>query len=169
VVPGEGARASDAGEILKRAKAEVPDIRSRYGITELRPRRTATGDIIFEIPGADAARKADDLAALLRRHAQEVAGVRVVRPIRRVDLRISGLEPTVTPHDVARVLSDFAPGCDVEDIRVGTIRVAKGGCHTVWVRAPAVAGVPAAEAGKVRIGWSDAKVVLLKGRPLRCF
>jgi len=127
VVPGGGARASDAGEILRRAKAEVPDVRSRYGITELRPRRTATGDIIFEIPGADAARKADDLAALLRKHAQEVAGVRVVRPIRKVDLRISGLEPIVTPQDVARVLSDFAPGCDVEDIRVGTIRVAKGG------------------------------------------
>jgi len=101
VVPGGGARTSDPSDILRRAKAEVPDITSRYGITELRPRRTATGDILLEIPGADASRKADDLAAFLRKHARDVAGVRVVRPVRRVELRIAGLDSTVTPEDVA--------------------------------------------------------------------
>jgi len=169
IVPGGGARTSDPCDILRRARAEVPDIRSRYGIKELRSRRTTTGDILLEIPGADASRRADELAALLRKHAEDVPGVKVVRPVRRVELRISGLEPTVTTEEVARAVSDFAPGCDAEDIRVGTIREARSRGGSVWVQAPAIAGVPAAEAGKIKIGWVGATVVLLKGRPLRCF
>jgi len=135
----------------------------------LRPRRTATGDFLFEIPGADASQRADDLAAFLGRHARDVPGVRVVRPVRRVELRIVGLDPSLTAEDVANAISGFAPGCDAEEIRVGTIRESRGRCGSAWVQAPAIAGVPAAEAGNIKVGWCTARVDLLKGRPLRCF
>jgi len=169
VVPGGGARTSDPCDILRRVRAEVPDISSRYGIRELRPRRTATGDFIFEIPGAEASRKADELAALLRKHAKDVPGVRVVRPVRRVEFRVVGLDPSLTTEDVAKAIIGFAPECDAEEIRVGTIRESRGRCGSAWVQAPAIAGVPAAEAGTIKVGWSSARVVLLKGRPLRCY
>jgi len=169
IVPGGDATAATVTDVFRRVQAEVPDVRARLGIKAIRPKRAATGDLLLEIPGAEAPRKADDLAALLREHIEEGEGVRITRPVRRVDLRISELEDTISPADIARAVSEFGAGFCADDIRVGRIRRGRDGLGTAWVQAPAVVGVPAAEAKKIRIGWTDARVTLLKGRPIRCF
>jgi len=169
VVPGGDATAATTNAILKRGMEEVPDARARFGIKTIRPRKTATGVLLLEIPGEDSARKADELASFLRGMVGEGAGVRITRPAKRVDLRLTGLSKPVTPRMVAEAISGFGAGCSADEVRVGAFRNAKGNRYcTCWVQAPAVAGVPAAEAGKVRLGWYEANVTLLKGRPLRC-
>jgi len=169
VVPGGPATASTVNDILKRVQTEIPNLRTRIGIRKIRPRRAATGDLLMEIPGADASHKADELAALLREHIGEAEGVKVTRPVRRVDLRIVGMVDAISPRDIAEAISAYSDKCCPEDVRVGPIRTDRNGMNTVWVQAPAIAGVPAAEAREIQIGIFDLRVVLLKGRPTRCF
>jgi len=146
IVPGGDPTAATVTDVFRRVQAEVPDVRARLGIKAIRLKRATTGDLLLEIPGAEAPRKADDLAALLREHIEEGEGVRITRPVRRVDLRISELEDTISPADIARAVSEFGAGFCADDIRVGRIRRGRDGLGTAWVQAPAVVGVPAAEA-----------------------
>jgi len=156
-------------DVMRRMREVYPDLRTAFGIKEVRPKRAANGGLLLEIPGAAASQQADVLAARLRDMFPEDEGVRVSRPVKRVDLRITGFDESVTPREIAEAISHFSGGCGAEDVRVGTIRTSRDGLCTVWVQAPATAGVPAAEAGKVYLGWARARVALLKGRPLRCF
>jgi len=71
----------------------------QFGIKTIRPKKSATGDLILEIPGVDSARKADELASFLRGVAGKDAGVRITRPVKRVDLRLAGLAQPVTSKD----------------------------------------------------------------------
>jgi len=170
VVPGGTATTATVNEILRRATVEVPDPRARFGIKTIRPKKSATGDLILEIPGVDSARKTDELASFLREVAGDEAGVRVTRPIRKVELRLARLGEPVTRRDEVEAISGFGAGCCAEDIRVGEFRTPRrNGETTCWVQALAVAGVSAAKAGKVQILWFTPRVTLLKGRPLRCF
>jgi len=94
--------------------------------------------------------------------------VRITRPVKSVELRLAGVTAPLTPKDVAEAISSYGAGCCADDVRVGGFRLTRGNEYTCWVRAPAVAGVPAAEAGSVQVGWFTPRVALLKGRPLRC-
>jgi len=102
--------ASMVTDILRRARAVAPELCTHIGIKTLRPKRSATGDMLLEIPGADSSRKADELAAYLRGFVEEEAGVRVTRPVRRVELRIADLDDTITPEEMrsARMIQDAA-------------------------------------------------------------
>lgn len=60
-------------------------------------------------------------------------------------------------------------GCDLEAIRVGPIRVARNGLGTVWVRCPLQAALRVQADGRLRVGWSSARVTLLDRRPLQCY
>jgi len=169
VVPGGGATTATVRDIIVRATARVQDVRSHFGIKAIRTKKTATGDLMLEIPGVDAARKADELASFLREVARDVKGIRITRPVKSVELRLTNLADSVSPEQLAEAISGHGAGCCADDVRVGEFRTRRGDhITTCWVRAPAVAGVPVAEVGKVRLGWFDAKVTLLKGRPLRC-
>jgi len=156
-------------EVMRNMREVYPDLRTAFGIKEVRPKRAATGGFLLEIPGAAASQQADALAASLRDMFPEDRGVRISRPVRKVDLRITGFDDSVTPQEIAEAISQFDGRCGAEDVRVGMIRSSRDGLCTVWAQAPAIAGVPAAEAGKLRLGWARARVALLKGRPLRCF
>lgn len=60
-------------------------------------------------------------------------------------------------------------GCLKEDIRVGVICPMANGLHTVWVQCPLNAAIKIANYGRVRIGWTSARLDLLGPRPTQCF
>jgi len=130
-----------------------------------RPRRMTTGGLLLEIPGGNAAQRADQMASRLRELFPERS--RISRPVRKVELRLTGFDESVTPVEIATAISNFTGGCEAGDVRVGTIRSSRDGLRTV--QAPAAAGVPIAEKGSVDLGWAQARAILLKGRPPRCF
>jgi len=74
VVPGWDGEVPSFTDILKRAKALVPDVNARFGIRDLHARRSATDDLLLEIRGSDASRKADNLAEVFRNVAREIQG-----------------------------------------------------------------------------------------------
>jgi len=144
-------------------------VRARIRFKKLIPKRAATGDLLLEVPGADASRKADALTALMREHIGGMEGVRVTRPIRRIDLRVVGFDESIAPREIAEAISVHSDTCCADDVRMGPIPTSRSGMCTAWVQAPAIAGVPAAVAKSLSIGgWGSARV-LLKGRSLRCF
>jgi len=150
--------------VLKKARENIP--LDEMGIESSRIRRTINGGRIIEIPGEDAAEKADRLADRLR----SVLGSEVViaRPSVKGEVRILGLDDTVTTDEVVSVISDLGK-CSSTDVRVGVIRPLASGLGVVWVQCPLAAANKVAALKKLRIGWTMARVELLAARPLQCF
>jgi hypothetical protein len=137
------------------------------GIISLRPKRAATGALIYEVSGLDSAAETDKLAECLK-SALDGKGVTVTRPVKTEDLRITGLDDTVTPEEVAKAVAEQG-GCSVGLVKVGEVRQTTSGLGSVWVQCPSAAAMKAAEAGRLIVGWVSAKVEALQPRGLHCF
>jgi len=151
-------------EIIKRAREGV-NLKD-LGITNPRMRRAANGGVIIEIAGPEGAIKADTLASRLR----EVIGdnASVSRPVVKADLRISGFDDSVIKDEIITVITEFG-SCLASDIRVGQFRPLRNGLNLVWVQCPLTAAIKVSRRGKVNIGWSVARVELMKSRPVQCY
>lgn len=125
----EGFSYADA---LTKIKNSVP--LGEMGTEKMTTRRTVNGGRAFEIPGVDAARKADYLANQIR----EVLGVeaRVGRPYIKGEFRILGLDDSVTP--AAWWLQELPIGsCNGNLIKVVAIRAIRNGMGVAcahWLR-----------------------------------
>jgi len=156
-------------DILRRARTEIPNVTKAFGTKTVKPRRMASGGLLLEIPGPDASRRAKEMASQLRALFPDGSGVRISRPVKRVELRIAGFDEPVTPREIAAGGFRFADDCAADEVRMGAIRSTRDGLFTAWVQVPASAGVPLAERGRLELGWGSARMALLKGMPLRCF
>jgi hypothetical protein len=89
------------------------------GIQGFETRRGIAGGIVIEIPGPDSAEKADKFAAEMRKVLGDEA--RVTRPSRTLDLRISGVEESVTVEELLSAVAVLG-GCGRDQIRLGPFR-----------------------------------------------
>lgn len=117
---------SSYAAVLKKARENIP--LAEMGIENSRIRRTVNGGRIIEIPGLDAAEKTDKLAERLR----SVLGAEAViaRPSIKGELRILGLDDTVTTEEVISVISDLGK-CSISEVKVGVIRPLSSGLVVV--------------------------------------
>ncbi|XP_076301788.1 uncharacterized protein LOC143219866 [Lasioglossum baleicum] len=152
-------------EAMAAAKAAIK--LSELGVGEIRTKRAVTGGLLLEIPGPEGGAKADALASKMAA-ALIGLGVRVNRPLKTADLRLRGLDDSVTPEEVKAAVAE-ATGCPPDTIKVGDIKSPAAGLGTTWLKCPAAAARLLAGAGKLRVGWSTAKVEALAARPLQCF
>jgi len=154
-------------EAMSRAKKEIS--LEALGISSLRTRSALTGALLLEIPGVDNEAKADALASQMRRALDGMDGVSISRPSRSHELRLRGLDVSVTVEDVLSAVAEQG-GCGRDTVRVGPFRPAPTGLRNVWVRCPARAALLlATPPGRLRIGWSTVQVDLLGLRPTRCY
>ncbi|XP_045541405.1 uncharacterized protein LOC123722883 [Papilio machaon] len=140
---------------------------AELGIAAVKFRRAATGARILEVGGEAAPEKADSLAAKLR----EVLGpekVRIGRPVKCAEVRITGLDDSVTAAEVVESVAREG-GCAAEAIRSGNLAFGPRGDGSLWLSVPVAAAKMVTDAGRVRVGWTSARVVLLAPRPTRCF
>lgn len=151
-------------ELLATAKIKIK--LADIGIASLRCRYTITGARMLEITGEGREAKVDALAAQL---TTALAGVdiRIARPVKCADLRLSGLDDSVTPSEVADAQTQG--GCRADEIRVGDIRLTLSGFGSVWARCPVQTANKLATMGRVTVGWSIVRVLLLQARPLQCY
>lgn len=153
-------------DVLSRVR-KVVDLQE-LGITGgLRLRSTLTGARLLEIPGAEGGQTADALAEKLRAsiNAEEA---RVSRPTKCIDMRILGLDDSVTPEEVVAAVARTG-GCSAEQVKAGTIRPDRTGLGSVVVRCPVTAAKKIEEGRRLLVGWVSAQVKLLEPKPLRCF
>lgn len=124
-------RAEVMAEARRRVKLEEIEI------TYIRSKIAATGAIILEVPGEDSAPKADRLAERLRTALADKE-VRITRPTKSAELRIGGLDESITREDLAIAVAG-ASDCSQDDIRIGEIRRNAAGLGVAWIKCPAVA------------------------------
>ncbi|XP_048003187.1 uncharacterized protein LOC125239613 [Leguminivora glycinivorella] len=154
-------------QVLSRAKETVN--LEQFGITALRFKRAAAGGRVLEIPGAASGEKADLLAeALTEKLGSDV--VRVSRPVKCAELRVTELDDSVSPGEVVASVAKVG-GCAEGQIKAGEIRQDASGLGTIWLRCPVVVAKKVVEAdrGRLQVGWVRAAVKLLDQRPIRCF
>ncbi|XP_011859427.1 PREDICTED: uncharacterized protein LOC105556923 [Vollenhovia emeryi] len=151
-------------ELLKRAKQCVS--LGEVEIAKPRIRMAANGGFLIEIAGSDGTEKADTLARKLK----ETLGPEAVvsRPIAKGELRIMGLDSSVSVDELRAAVVD-ASGCADGDIRVDPFRRTPSGLYSVWAQCPLAAANSLASSGVIKVGWTMARVTLLRARPIQCF
>lgn len=159
----------DYMKVVTLAKGRI-DIAS-LDIPYIKYQETATGTRKIEIPGASSGAKADLLAERLRAFFTEAIGegvVEVSRPVKCAELRISGLDDSITKEEVAATVA-AAGSCPIRLVKVGEIRRAPYGIRSIWARCPVEAAKRLTRDRKLMFGWVATQVKLLQPAPLRCF
>ncbi|XP_049869422.1 uncharacterized protein LOC126376367 [Pectinophora gossypiella] len=165
LVPGVEERGVTYASILSDAKRRVS--LADLGINNMRFRRAATGARLLEIGGEDSAAKADSLAKKLREVLSPDA-VKVVRPVKRAEIRVTGLDDSADAIEVADAVAKEG-GCAVDDVKHGRIVVGPRGDGSLWVSCPVAAAKRLSDSGRLLVGWTSARVRLLDPRPARCY
>jgi hypothetical protein len=125
-----------------------------------------TGAII-KLPGDEGREKALQLATHLTKVLDPTA-VKVAAPTRTAQLKIAGIDISIEKEELRQALA-LAAECGVAEIQVGEIGASRSCLGAAYVKCP-VAGVrKLAQAGKVALGWSTAKVIAIPKRPLQCY
>ena len=117
VAPGSGKRYEDA-LATARGKMRLKDI----GVSDVRIRYTVTGGILIEVPGEESAAKADNLAAKLIEIFPEDEDIRVTRPTKKSELKISGLDGSIQTEEVIAEVVAATSDCSENDVRIGEIK-----------------------------------------------
>lgn len=153
-------------EHLMRRAMDTIDLED-LGIKEgLRFRRAATGARLLELEKGQTPDDAKRLAEELQRVLGTMA--RVVQPKKLASLRVTGLDDSVTKEMVAKAVAKVSE-CDADNVRIGEIMAGPGGMGAMVLRCPIPVAKALAEAGRLLVGWSSARVKLLEQRPLRCY
>lgn len=151
-------------EVLKIARNQIS--LEGLGIEKTKLRKTATGNMLIEIPGNDKKEEADRLANEMRRVLEGKATI--ARPCIKGEVRMFGLDDSITREEVREVIAKLGK-CKDEDIRVGEIKTMRSGLGMVWVQCPLVSAVSLSNLEKVKIGWSVVRIELLKAREIQCY
>lgn len=162
--PDAMAKGATYAGVLEKAEKSV-DLKS-LGIEGVRFRTAATGARILEVAGTGGGEKADALASSLRVALGD--DVRVSRPEKFAELRISGLDDAATVEKVASAIAAEG-GCSVDALKVGDIKRPPGRQATVFVRCPIAAAKRVTDGRRILVGWSAVRPTLLEPRPARCF
>ena len=152
-------------EVMGEARSSVS--LEELGITDTRVRRAQTGGLLVEIPGEDAGSKADTLVSRLDSLFKNRTGIKVIRPIRRLEFRLLDLDESVTIREIAEAVAARG-NVQSSDVRVGPLRPGRGGLNTVWIQCPVMCAEQILKEG-LRIGWSKVRVVPLAKRRLQCY
>lgn len=153
---------STYADILKKAREKI-DIKE-LGINNPKFRKSANGGILLELSGSDG--HAEILADRLRKEVGNQA--KITRPIKLGELRISGIDYSVSPTELVGVLAASGK-CDPAMIKIGPFRESSRGVQTVWAQCPLTAAVKLAELQRIEAGWSAVRVELLQARPTQCY
>jgi len=137
-------------------------------INGLTARKTVTGAQMFKVGSPDNKRKADALAERIREVLADREGVKVTRPIPIAEIRVKDLCDAIDEEDVRNAIIS-AGGCDPNLVKVGLIRATGRGLGTAWVRCPLAVANKLVTAKRLRVGWTNARIEALEGRPLQCF
>lgn len=92
----------------------------------------------------------------------------VARPTVKGEIRLTGLDDSTTEDETRSVLAE-TDGCSPEDITTGPVRPMRNGMGTIWAQGPLTAMLQSAALEKIKVGWTVARIELLRARPMQCF
>ncbi|CAH0401725.1 unnamed protein product [Chilo suppressalis] len=109
--------------------------------------------------------KVDALAKRMEEAGGEYA--EIGRPQQCADLKLTGLDESVTLDEVRKEKAKVG-GCAVHEVTSGGVHPGPRGERGMLVRCPTWAAKKVAGGGKLKVGWSLAKVTILSRR-VHCF
>ncbi|XP_067205438.1 uncharacterized protein PF3D7_1120000-like [Linepithema humile] len=141
--------------LLSRAREKMS--LSDLNISDTRLKRAANGGIILEIPGDDAGAKVDRLCDKLRALFVDDKGVFIRRPTKLTQLRVSGMDDSITVSEIKDHLSRIDSEQEKEDesdqeeeSETTTATVATTAATVATVATTAVEGMAASQTEKKR-------------------
>ena len=137
------------------------------GVQAVTMKKAVTGAIVIRVPGDKDREKASILATRLA-SVLDPTKVRVGTPTIKAELRIANVDMSMGKEELRQALA-LAAGCSSEDVQIGEIGVSRGGLGSAWIKCPVAGARKLAQAGKVVLGWSIARVSAIPKRPLQCF
>lgn len=153
------------GEVIAYIRGKL-DLNA-FGIGDnIRLKTAITGAYVLEILGEDNEARADRLCAAMSPLAEK-KGARVARPVRIVELRVRGLDDSISPEELREAVASTG-GCRPTEIKVGRARASPGGLHSAWVQCPQAAARKMVAGGTLRVGWVRAPIDVLERRTLQC-
>lgn len=105
------------------------------------------------------------MAQRIREVLADKEGIRVTRPTTTAEIHVRDPSDAVVEEDVFKAVASVGD-CDHTLVKVEPIRSTGRGLGTAWVRCPLAAANKLVTAGRLRIGWINAKI---ERRPLQCF
>ncbi|XP_045510330.1 actin cytoskeleton-regulatory complex protein pan1-like [Colias croceus] len=148
IQPGAEDRGISFASVLKEAKAKI-DL-AEIGISAVRFKRSATGARILEVPGAASSEQADVLAVKLR-EVLDSEVVKVSRPVKSEELRITGLDDSTSADEVAEAVCRVGE-CSAEQVKCTGLRSGPRGIVTAWINCPVAAAKKLSKAGRIQVG-----------------
>lgn len=152
-------------DALRKAKEKI-DI-EELGIKEANMRRARNGGLIIQIAGQNNRNKADTLANKMKEIFMG-GGVQVSRPRRKGDTLIIGLDEDITSEDVKQSVARLDES-DPSRVQTGVMKRTSFGRQNIRVSCSAVAANRMIEQGGLKIGWSRARVVILRTKKIQCY
>jgi hypothetical protein len=152
-------------EIIATARGSIPI--TEIGVKSIGMRKAVTGAVIIKVPGDKGREKALQLATHLTKVLDPTA-VKVVAPTRTAELRIVGIDILIEKEELRQALA-LAAECGVAEIQVGEIGASRSDLGAAYVKCPVAGARKLAQAGKVALGWSTARVIAIPKRPLQCY
>lgn len=160
----EGTKISYA-EVIATARRSIP--LTKIDVKAVGMRKAPTGTILIKVPGDKGREKASQLATYLSK-VLDPTRVKVAGPTRTADLKVVGIDISMEKEELRQALA-LAAGCGVAEIQVWETGVSRDGSGSAYVKCPAAGARKLAQAGKVALGWSIARVIAIPKRPLQCF
>lgn len=165
IIRSEQEKGVSFADILKQAKSAVnlKEIGIEKGLSF---RWAVTGALVLELPQEAGAVEAQKLELALKQKLPD--SVRVTRPIKKAEIRIWGMDDSVSREEIAAAAAE-ATGFSADDFSVGALRKDRMGMLASLVRCPVQAAKVLVERNRLCVGWSSAKIYALESRPLRCY
>lgn len=158
-----GKDAPSYASLLRSARDKVS--LNDLGIENTKVKRAVNGGIIIELPGENMTDKADEFVKKLKT-AFGKEDVVVARPTRRRKIMVTEFDESVSRFELNLAMAEIG-GCPESEIKTGQIRPMRNGLYSIWLRCPIEAAIKIVEKGHIKLGWSSARVTLLKQRLLQ--
>lgn len=152
-------------KVLQKVASSIP--LNEIGLTNgVKIRPTVTGAKLIEVPKTEGPEKVQKLAQWLHNNFNDVATV--VRPVKRTDIRVTGLHDYISSTILEQAVSREGQ-CDLKYVKSTEIRNGSRGIGSAIVRCPVEAAKKIIDSGRILVGMISAGVHTLEQRPLRCF
>ncbi|XP_025266437.1 golgin subfamily A member 6-like protein 22 [Camponotus floridanus] len=131
-------------DILRKAREKIS--LEEIGIEKTRIRKTAGGNVLIAIPGANRGMEADRLAEELTKVLDKE--ITVSRPNIMGELRLFGLDDSISKEEIMDTIA--AQGkCKLSEIRASEIKIMRNGLGMIWVKCPLHAAAQLFKIGKI--------------------
>ncbi|KAJ0174689.1 hypothetical protein K1T71_009797 [Dendrolimus kikuchii] len=165
LLPAAVEKGTSYADLMQKAKTNIK--LGDLGIPGVKLKTARTGARMLLLPGKDSGEKADALAARLKEVLPQDE-VKVSRPERCLNVRISGLDDCTTVEEVvaavARVTDVAAGRINSSGIRLGPDRLGY-----VILACPVAAAIKLKDRKRIMVGWASADVKILPSRSERCW